>query len=94
MVAALHLARERGTISRAQFSRLEKLIHLYGPLPVLKLRVPKVVGATEGDKKNIGGVTRFVLPVGIGDAGVVEDVTPAELEAAVSYMLAQAGERP
>jgi 3-dehydroquinate synthase len=93
MVAALHLARERGTISRAQFSRLEKLIHLYGPLPELKLRKAKVVAATGGDKKNVGGVRRFVLPVGIGDAGVVEDVTPAELEAAVSYMLGRSGER-
>ncbi len=91
MIAALHIARARGTISRAQFDRLERLVHLYGPLPPLKLRVPKVVGATAGDKKNIGGVTRFVLPIGIGDAGVVEDVTPAELEAAVGYMLAQAG---
>ena len=88
MVAALYLARERGTISRAQFSRLEKLVHLYGPLPALKLRTAKVVAATGGDKKNVGGVRRFVLPVGIGDAGVVEDVTPAELEAAVGYMLA------
>jgi 3-dehydroquinate synthase len=93
MVAALHLARERGTISRAQFERLEKLVHLYGPLPALKLRVPKVVAATGGDKKNVGGVRRFVLPVGIGDAGVVEDVSAAELEAAVSYMLGQAAER-
>jgi 3-dehydroquinate synthase len=93
MIAALYLARERGTISPKQFDRLENLVRLYGPLPVLKLRVPKVVGATEGDKKNIGGVRRFVLPVGIGDAGVVEDVTPAELEAAVGYMLAQARER-
>ena len=90
MVAALHLARERGTISRAQFSRLEKLIHLYGPLPALKLHTAKVAAATGGDKKNVGGVRRFVLPVGIGDAGVVEDVTPAELEAAVGYVLAQA----
>jgi len=56
----------------------------------LKLRLEKVVAATGGDKKNVGGVKRFVLPVGIGDAGVVEDVTPAELEAAVQYMLAQA----
>ena len=93
MVAALHLARQRGTISRAQFERLENLMALYGPLPALKLRVPKVVRATVGDKKNVGGVTRFVLPVGIGDAGVVEDVTPAELEAAVGYMLAQTAER-
>jgi 3-dehydroquinate synthase len=92
MVAALHLARQRGTISDRQFERLESLIHLYGPLPALKLRAPRVVAATGGDKKNVGGVRRFVLPVGIGDAGVVEDVTAAELEAAVSYMLGQSGE--
>jgi 3-dehydroquinate synthase len=93
MVAALYLARERGTITRAQFSRLERLIHLYGPLPKLKLKASKVVAATGGDKKNVGGVRRFVLPLGIGDAGVVEDVTAAELEAAVRYMLTQATER-
>jgi hypothetical protein len=34
-----------------------------------------------------------VLPVGIGDAGVVEDVTAAELEAAVGYVLARAAEQ-
>jgi 3-dehydroquinate synthase len=93
MVVALYLARKRGTISSGQFERLENLIHMYGPLPPLKLRVPKVVGATEGDKKNVGGVTRFVLPVGIGDAGVVEDVTAAELEAAVGYVLTRAAEK-
>ena len=93
MVAALHIARERGTISSRQFGRLESLIHLYGPLPPLKLRAAKVVAATGSDKKNVGGVRRFVLPLGIGDAGVVEDVTPTELEAAVGYMLARAGER-
>ena len=49
-----------------------------------------MVAATGADKKNVGGVRRFVLPLGIGDAGMVEDVTPAELEAAVKYMLARA----
>jgi 3-dehydroquinate synthase len=92
MIAALHLARQRGTISAGQFDRLERLVHLYGPLPPLKLRPAKVVAATGGDKKNVGGVRRFVLPVGIGDAGVVEDVMPAELETAVKYMLGRAGE--
>jgi 3-dehydroquinate synthase len=90
MIAALYLARKRGTISGSQFERLEGLIHLYGPLPALKLKAKKIVAATGGDKKNVGGVRRFVLPIGIGDAGVVEDVTPAELEAAVGYMLGQA----
>jgi len=93
MVAALHLALKRGTISGAQFKRLESLIHRYGPLPPLKLRAAKVIAATGGDKKNVGGVKRFVLPIGIGDAGVVEDVAAAELEAAVGYMLARAGEK-
>ena len=93
IVAALHLARQRGTISRAQFERLENLIHLYGPLPALKLKTSKVVAATGGDKKNVGGVRRFVLPLGIGDAGVVEDVTAAELEAAVGYVLGRSAEK-
>jgi len=88
MVAALYLGRLRGTITASQMERLEGLIYRYGPLPALnKLRAARLVTATASDKKNVGGVRRFVLPVGIGDAGVVEDVTPAELEAAVKYML-------
>jgi len=90
MVAALYLAGERGTINSRQAERLEKLVYLYGPLPPLKLKASKVVAATFGDKKNVGGVRRFVLPLGIGDAGVVEDVTAAELEKAAGYMLARA----
>jgi 3-dehydroquinate synthase len=90
MIAALYLALKRRTISGQQFERLESLIHLYGPLPALELRMKKVVAATGADKKNVGGVRRFVLPIGIGDAGVVEDVAPAELETAVEYMLAHA----
>jgi 3-dehydroquinate synthase len=38
-------------------------------------------------------VRRFVLPLGIGNAGVVEDVTAVELEEAVRYMLGKAGIR-
>jgi len=90
MIAALHLGAQRGTISRSQFERLQNLVYRYGPLPALKLRAAKVIAATSGDKKNVGGVRRFVLPLGIGDAGVLEDVTAVELEAAVGYMLAQA----
>jgi 3-dehydroquinate synthase len=90
MVAALAIARRRGTITGAQMERMEKLIYRYGPLPALKVNARKVVGATASDKKNIGGVRRFVLPLGIGDAGVVEDVTAAELDFAVKYMIERA----
>jgi len=87
MVAALALARRRGTITGTQMERMEKLIYRYGPLPRLKVSAAGVMAATARDKKNVGGVRRFVLPIGIGDAGVVEDVTPQELEAAVKYMM-------
>jgi 3-dehydroquinate synthase len=93
MVASLYLACQRGTISSRQAERLESLIHLYGPLPPLRIRAAKLVAATSADKKNVGGVRRFVVPLGIGDARVVEDVTPAELEAAATYMLARAAEK-
>ena len=92
MIAALYIAHRRGTINARQAERLENLIHLYGPLPPLKLRAAKLVAATSSDKKNVGGVRRFVLPIGIGDAGVVEDITTAELEAAAKFMLARAAE--
>jgi 3-dehydroquinate synthase len=92
MIAALYVAHRRGTITGAQAARLERLIHLYGPLPPLKARTANLVAATCADKKNIGGVRRFVLPVGIGEAGVVEDISRTELEAAVAYMLSQAKE--
>jgi len=94
IIAALELARRRGTVSKAQTARLENLIYVYGDLPPLKLRPAPIVAATAGDKKNIGGVRRFVLPIGVGDAAVVEDVTAAELDAAVRYMLARAAEEP
>ena len=54
------------------------------------MRPAKLVIATAADKKNVGGVRRFVLPVGIGDATIVEDVTLEELEAAAKFMLARA----
>jgi 3-dehydroquinate synthase len=92
MIAALYVAHRRRSITGAQAARLESLIHLYGPLPALKLRGPKLISATGGDKKNVDGVRRFVLPIGIGDAGVIEDLATSELQAAVSYMLSQAKE--
>jgi 3-dehydroquinate synthase len=93
MIAGLYIAYQRKTITRQQAERLESLIYRYGPLPPLKVRAAKLVAATGADKKNVGGVRRFVLPVGIGDAAVVEDVTPAELEGAAKFMLSRAVER-
>lgn len=92
MIAALYIAHRRKSITGAQAARVEELIHAYGPLPTLKLRATKLIAATGSDKKNVSGVRRFVLPIGIGDAGVIEDLAPDELHAAVSYMLSEAKE--
>jgi 3-dehydroquinate synthase len=92
MVAALYIAHRRQMISGKQAERMESLIYRYGPLPALKLRAAKLVVATGADKKNVGGVRRFVLPVGIGEATVVEDVTTTELEGAAKFMLARSAE--
>ena len=94
LIAALHLGLKRRTISEAQFDRLMHLVYLYGPLPALKLNAQRLVDATEKDKKHLGNVRRFVLPVGVGDACVVEDVTGEELLDAARYMLALAKELP
>ena len=92
MIASLYVAHRRKSITGAQAARVENLIHAYGPLPALNLRTPRLIAATTGDKKNVGGVRRFVLPIGLGDAGVIEDLAPGELHAAVSYMLSEAKE--
>jgi 3-dehydroquinate synthase len=89
MIAALELARARGTITLAQARRMERLIYRYGPLPELRLSAARLVEATANDKKNVGGARRFVVPIGIGNAGVLDDVTVAELKSAAQYMLAQ-----
>jgi 3-dehydroquinate synthase len=94
LIAALYLGRKRGSITGPEFDRLMRLVYLYGPLPALKLNAQKLVDATARDKKHRGKLRRFVLPVGIGDACVVEDVTSAELLDAAKYMLALAKELP
>jgi len=87
LIASLYLGLRRRTINEAQFDRLMRLIYLYGPLPALKINAQKLVDASAKDKKHRGNLRRFVLPVGIGDATVVEDVTEAELLEAAKYML-------
>ncbi|HYK34376.1 3-dehydroquinate synthase [Alloacidobacterium sp.] len=89
MIAALHLGRTRGTISPAQADRVECAIFSYGPLPVFNTTTAKLLEATSHDKKNREGKRRFVLPNSIGNASVVEDVTDAELTAAIDWMLAK-----
>lgn len=89
MFAALHLGCMRGTVSPAQADRVERTILAYGPLPAFNTTTAKLLEAASHDKKNRAGKRRFVLPDGIGNASVVEDVTDVELTAAIDWMLAK-----
>jgi 3-dehydroquinate synthase len=89
MLAALHVARARGTVSEREAVRMEQALALYGPLPGFRAGRLALAAATGSDKKNRAGVRRFVLPRGIGDAVVIEDLSEAELESAIDGMLAR-----
>jgi 3-dehydroquinate synthase len=90
MIAATRLGVARTTITPEQGARIERVILEYGPLPALRLPTDRLLDAATRDKKNRSGVRRFVLPSGIGNAIVVEDVTDAELHAAAQSMLQSA----
>ncbi len=92
MLAALQLGRMRGTISPAQADRVEHAIFAYGPLPDFNAKAQQLLETASRDKKNRAGIRRFVLPNGIGDATVVENVTDSELITATDWMLSRVRE--
>ena len=87
MIAALHLASNRATITQAQFDRMSALILAYGPLPSFRATARKLVALTSSDKKRRSGQRAFVLPTRIGSTEIVYDVTDAELLTATQAML-------
>ncbi len=89
MLAALHVARARGTVSAAEAASIEQALALYGPLPGFQAGAAALAAATGSDKKNRAGLRRYVLPRGIGDAQVIDDLTDEELRAAIGWMLEQ-----
>ena len=58
---------------------MSSLIRAYGPLKPFAVPAEVLVALTAKDKKHRGGTRSFVLPVGIGNATVVTDVSEAEL---------------
>lgn len=93
MLAALDIATKRNTIRPDEARRMERVIRLYGPLRSFRASATELVALTAKDKKNRGGRRSFVLPVGIGNAAVVNDMTEAELLAAAAGIVQQAGRK-
>ena len=94
MIAATELGLARGTVSKVQAERIKSLIYRYGPLPSFRVSIERLLQAAGRDKKNRAGVRRFVLPAGIGNARVVEDVTDAELASTAGALLKSAAQPP
>jgi 3-dehydroquinate synthase len=91
MIATVGIAAKRGTVSAAEAERMERVIRAYGPLRGFTADAGELVALTAKDKKNRSGARSFVLPVGIGDAVVVKDVSEAELLEAAGGIVAEAG---
>jgi 3-dehydroquinate synthase len=88
MLAAAAIAKRRGLISVAEHDRMERVIVMYGPLKRFEADAAQLVALTAKDKKNRSGDRRFVLPRGIGDAVIVNDVTVEELTFTAERMMA------
>ncbi len=85
-IAALCIAANRGLITPQQTGRMIALVLAYGPLPPFRVPAKKLAALTGGDKKNRGGVRRFILPTKIGATITVTDVGEAELLTGIDDM--------
>ncbi len=84
MLVATRLAGARGLIDKGDQAELIALIGRMGPLPsVTDLSPADVLAAIQRDKKVIDGRLHFVLPQGIGDTVIVDDVTEKEIRLAL-----------
>lgn len=90
MVQACYTARLRGEMTDQQVDRVKRLL-LAAQLPISG---PETMGLSQylphmmRDKKVLAGQLRLVLPLGIGSAQVVSDVTEQQLGLVVSESLA------
>ncbi len=83
MLAALDISLERKLVTAEAARRIASLMRYFEPPPLPSVSDKRLLQAASGDKKNRGGVRRFVLLQGLGNAVVVEDVTDAEVLAAI-----------
>ena len=90
MLAAFHIARQRGLMTSSEAERAGALVRGLGMLPPFTATAESLLEAAGRDKKNREGKRRFVLPRGIGRAVVVEDVTDPELARAAEAVLSEA----
>jgi 3-dehydroquinate synthase len=92
MLAAIAIGEHRGTVDTVEAARMNRVIRAYGPLKTFQADAAELVGLTAKDKKNRSGARSYVVPVGIGNAAVLPDVTEAELLDAAQAIVAKAAQ--
>ena len=84
MLVAARLGAARGLLDRNDHAALTDLIGRMGPLPaVADLSVSDILDAMRRDKKVVAGRLHVVLPNGIGDTVIVDDVTEKDTRRAL-----------
>jgi len=87
MRAAFRLGRMRETVMEDDVERMEKLLDVLAPLDlILNLDEKRIFEAIRYDKKRTKGGIKFVLPVGLGEVEIFEDVTQDEIKATLEAL--------
>jgi 3-dehydroquinate synthase len=84
MLVAAHIGASRGLLDPDDHTALTDLIGRMGPLPaVTDLSASAVLAAMRRDKKVVAERLHVVLPNGIGDTVIVDDVTKKDMRRAL-----------
>jgi 3-dehydroquinate synthase len=84
MLVAAQIGASRGLLAKDDHTALTDLIARMGQLPpVADLSMAELLTAMRRDKKMVAGRLHFVLPHGVGDTVIVDDVTKTEIRRAL-----------
>lgn len=84
MVVESYIALQKGLIDERYIQKLKSILNRSRlPVALPNLNIDSMIDAMRHDKKNIEGKITFVLPVGIGQVEVFDDITIEEIKKAL-----------
>jgi 3-dehydroquinate synthase len=84
MLAAARIARRRSLVGESSAAAIESAVAALGPRPPVEdLDGDAILAALARDKKAVAGRVPFILPRGLGRVVIADDVTRAEIRAAL-----------
>jgi len=86
MIAASVIAAAMRTTDRQTAQRISGAIIAFGTLPKVSVNPKAVMRALQSDKKTKNGVVHFVLPTGIGNVEIVNNVPEAVVLGAIKQL--------